>query len=123
MYYVYNTTVTAPELQSVSLDSTTATSVSLRWSVSSDSLVDRYVVMWEESNSAASVTVTISDPSATTYTLMGLESEATYSITVTASNAVGSTTSTPILVTTSKGMLHKRKYHNQFIVILILCSI
>ena len=55
MYYVYNTTVTAPELQSVSLDSTTATSVSLRWSVSSDSLVDRYVVMWEESNSAASV--------------------------------------------------------------------
>ena len=70
----------------------------------SDSLVDRYVVMWEKS---ASVTVTITDPSITTYTLMGLESEATHSITVTASNAVGSTTSTPVLVT-SKGMLHKR---------------
>ena len=88
----------------MSIDSTTATSISLRWSVSSDSLVDRYVVTWEKSNSAASVTVTITDPSATTYTLMGLESEATYSITVT---AVGSTTSTPILVTTSKGMLHE----------------
>ena len=88
----------------MSIDSTTATSISLRWSVSSDSLVDRYVVMWEKSNSATSVTVTITDPSVTTYTLMGLESEATYSITVTASNA--------ILVTTSKGMLHKRKYHN-----------
>ena len=85
------------------------TSITLRWSVSSDSLVDRYVVMWEKSNSAASVTVTITDPSVTTYiyTLMGLESEATYSITVTASNAVISTTSTPILVTTSKGMLHE----------------
>ena len=60
----------------------------LRLSVSSDSLVDRYVVMWEKSNSAASVTVTITDPSATTYTLMGLESEATYSITVTAFNVL-----------------------------------
>ena len=83
------------------------TSITLRWSVSSDSLVDRYAVMWEKSNSAASVTVTITDPSVTTYTLMGLESEATYSITVTASNAVISTTSTPILVTTSKGMFHE----------------
>ena len=92
----------------MSIDSTTATSISLRWSVSSDSLVDRYVAMWEKSNSVASVTVTITDPSVTTYTLMGLESEATYSITVTASNPVGSTTSIPILVTTSKGMLHKR---------------
>ena len=54
--------------------------------------IDRYVVTWEKSNSAASVTVTITDPSVTTYTLMGLESEATYSITVTASNAAGSTT-------------------------------
>ena len=92
----------------MNIDSRTATSISLRWSVSSDSLVDRYVVMWEKSNSVASVRVTITDPSVTTYTLMGLESEATYSITVTASNAVGSTTSTPILVTTSKGMLHEK---------------
>ena len=81
--------------------------------------IDRYVVTWEKSNSAASVTVTITDPSVTTYTLMGLESEATYSITVTASNAAGSTTSTPILVTTSKSMLLARKSHNY----LIQCSI
>ena len=99
---------TVPKLKHFSVDFTTATSITLRWSVSSDSPIDRYVVMWEKSNSAASVTVTITDPSATTYTLMGLESEATYSITVTASNAVGSTTSTPILVTTSKGMLHEK---------------
>ena len=81
----------------------------------SDSLVDRYVVMWEKSNSAASVTVTITDPSATTYTLMGLESETTYPITLTAFNVVQSTTSTPILVTTSKGMLFARKYYNYII--------
>ena len=97
---------TVPKLTTFSVVSTTATSITVRWSVSSDSLVDRYVVMWEESNSAVSVTVTITDPSATTYTLMGLESEATYSITVTASNAVGSTTSTPILVSTSEGMCY-----------------
>ena len=88
---------TVPKLKHFSIDSTTATSITLRWSVSSDSLVDSYVVMWEESNSAASVTVTITDPSVTTYTLMGLESETTYSITVTASNAVGSTISHPYL--------------------------
>ena len=103
------TAVTAPKLKMLSVDSTTATTITVRWSVSSDSLVDRYVVMWEKSNSAASVTVTITDPSATTYTLMGLESEATYSITVTASNAVGSTTSTPILVSTTEGMLYNRQ--------------
>ena len=103
------TAVTAPKLKTLSIDSTTATTITLRWSVSSDSLVDRYVVMWENSNSAASVTVTITDSSVTTYTLMELESEATYSITVTASNAAGSTTSTPILVTTTEGMLYNRK--------------
>ena len=103
------TAVTAPKLNTFSIDSTTATSITVRWSVSSDSLVDRYVVMWEKSNSAASITVTITDPSATTYTLMGLESDATYSITVTASNAAGSTTSTPILVSTTEGMLCNRK--------------
>ena len=86
------TAVTAPKLNTFSVDSTTATSITVRWSISSDSLVDRYVVMWEESNSVTSVIVTITDPSVTTYTLMGLESEATYSITVTASNAAGSTT-------------------------------
>ena len=111
-HFIYITTVTAPEIQTVSVDSTAATSITLRWSVSIDSLVDRHVVMWEKSNSAASVTVTITDPSATTYTLMGLESEATYSISVTASNAAGSTTSTPILVSTRKGMFQYRKHKN-----------
>ena len=101
--YFFPTAVTAPKLNTFSVDSTTATSITLRWSVSSDSLVDRYVVMWEKSNRAASVTVTITDPSVTTYTLMGLESETAYSITVTASNAVGSTTSTPVLVSTMEG--------------------
>ena len=94
---------TVPKLKHFSVDSTTCSYITLRWSIS---LVDRYVVMWEESNSAASVTVTITDPSATTYTLMGLESEATYSITVTASNAAGSTTSTPILVSTTEGICY-----------------
>ena len=81
--------------------------LTVRWSVSSDSLVHGYVVTWEKSHSAASVTVTITDPSVTTYTLMGLESEATYSISLNAFNGAVSTTSTPILVTMtdSEGML------------------
>ena len=112
------TAVTAPKPNTFSVDSTTATSITLRWSVSSDSPVDRYVVTSEESNSAASVTVTITDPSVTTYTLMGLESEATYSITVTASNAIGSTTSTPILVSTTEGML----YNIKCTALLTICS-
>ena len=89
-------------LKTLRIDSTTSNSITLKWGVSSDSNVDRYFVMWEESNNAASVTVTITDPSATTYTLMGLESDTTYSITVTVVSDIGSTTSTPILVSTSK---------------------
>ena len=109
MFVIHVAAPELTELTALSIDSTTATSITVRWSVSSDSLVDRYVVTWEKSNSAASVTVTITDPSVTTYTLMGLESETTYSITVTASNVVESTTTTPILVTTSKSMLLARK--------------
>ena len=88
-------------LQTLSIDSTTATSITLKWSVSSDSDVEKYIVTWEETNSVTSLTVTITDHSATTYTLMGLESDTMYSITVTVVNAIGSTTSTPILVSTS----------------------
>ena len=44
-----STSVTAPKLNTFSVDSTTATSITVRWSVSSDSLVDRFVVMWEKS--------------------------------------------------------------------------
>ena len=48
------TAVTARKPKTFSVDSITSTSITLRWSVSSDSLVDRYVVMWEKSNSVYS---------------------------------------------------------------------
>ena len=60
------------------------------------------MVMWQKATSEAStiLTVTITDAS-TSYTLRGLNSDTLYSITVMATNAAGSTTSVPILVSTS----------------------
>ena len=60
------------------------------------------MVMWQKANSEAStiVSATITDAS-TSYTLRELNSDTLYSITVTAANAAGSTTSVPILVSTS----------------------
>ena len=97
------TAVTSPSQPSVSVGSTAATSISISWSVpASDSVVDSYVVMWQKATSEAStiVTVTITDAS-TSYTLRGLSNDTLYSITVMANNAAGSTTSVPILVSTS----------------------
>ena len=58
----------------VNVDSTTANTISLSWSVPSDSVVDSYEVMWVSST-------TIGDGS-TSYTITGVEAEANYTITV-----------------------------------------
>ena len=83
----------------MSVDSTTATSISLSWSVPSGSLVHRYVVMWERDTSAGECpddvdqdSTTITDGS-TSHTIMELEEDSTYIITVRASNAIGSAVS------------------------------
>ena len=84
-----------PGEPSVSSDSTTATSISLSWSVPSGSVVDEYLIQWERDTSGAcpgedTDSTTISGGSATSHTIPGLEEDSTYTITVTASNGAGS---------------------------------
>ena len=73
----------------------TATSISLSWTISSDSVVTSYEVMWETddiggcSGGSDMDSTTITDGS-TSYDIMGLEEDSSYTITVTASNSAGS---------------------------------
>ena len=84
-----------PGEPSASSDSTTATSISLSWSVPSGSVVDEYLIQWERDTSGTcpdedTDSTTISGGSATGHTIPGLEEDSTYTITVTASNTAGS---------------------------------
>ena len=81
--------------------STTATTISLSWSVPSGSVVTSSEVMWQRSRSSAGTSGEITN-SSTSYTIEGLESGTFYSITVRVANAAGSTDSTLINVSTSK---------------------
>ena len=83
-----------PGTPRISIDNTTATSISLYWSVPSGSVVDSYEVMWQRDTSGEcpdededSTTITSGSNS---YEIMGLEEDSSYNITVTASNAAGS---------------------------------
>ena len=83
-----------PGIPRISIDNTTATSVSLSWSVPSGSVVDSYEVMWQRDTSGECPdededSISLTDGS-TSYDIMGLEEDSSYSITVTASNAAGS---------------------------------
>ena len=89
-------TVGAPE---VTVNSTTATTVSLSWT-SAGSVVDSYEVMWERNTSGEcpdenNGSTTITDGS-TSYTITRLEEDSSYIIVVKAANAVGSAVSDPI---------------------------
>ena len=82
------------------MSSTTATTISLSWSVPSGSVVDSYEVMWERDTSGECPdededSATITDGS-TSYTITGLEEDSSYTITVTATNAAGSAASEPV---------------------------
>ena len=75
---------------------TTATSISLSWSVPSGSAVDSYEVMWQRDTSGECSdedegSTTITDGS-TSYDIMGLEEDSSYTITVTATNVAGRST-------------------------------
>ena len=103
---MYLHAITAPGQPSVSVVSTTATSISLSWSISSGSLVDSYEVMWERDTSGecpdedeGSITIT---GSSTSHTIMELKEVSTYTINVTASNAIGSTVSEFVSEMTNK---------------------
>jgi len=82
------------------MDSTTAATISLSWSVPSGSVVNSHEVMWERETSGECPdedddSATITDGSAS-YTITGLEEDSSYIITVTATNAAGSVVSDPV---------------------------
>jgi len=74
----------------VTVNSTTATTISLSWSVPSGSVVESYEVTWEREGIRSSTTIT---DGSTSYTITRLEAEANYTITVAASNRAGSAVS------------------------------
>ena len=76
-----------------------ATSVSLSWSIPSDSVVTSYEVMWQEVNSAEMISGSLN---VTSYTIEHLQCTTPYTITATAHNAAGRNESLPIIITTGK---------------------
>ena len=90
----------APGQPSVTVNSTTATTISLSWSVPSGSVVYSYEVVWERDTSGECPdedegSATITDGS-TSYTITLLEEDSSYTITVNATNAAGSAVSDPV---------------------------
>ena len=85
---------TVPGQPTISVDSTTATSIFLSWSVPSGSVVDSYEVMWQRDTSGECSDEDEGSISliggSTSYDIMGLEEDSSYRITVTASNAADS---------------------------------
>ena len=84
----------------VTVSSTTATTISLSWSVSTGSVVDSYEVMWESSTTRECLgrdfhIITISGGS-NSHTITELVEGSSYTITVKASNATGSAVSDPV---------------------------
>ena len=82
-----------PAQPRVTVDTSTATSISLSWT-SAGSEVDRYEVMWQRDTSGECPdedddNIVLTDGS-TIYDIMGLEEDSSYSITVTARNVAGS---------------------------------
>ena len=91
---------TVPGAPVLILSLTSADSVTVSWTVSSGSVVERYDLMWSITGVQQPL-VTFSDTSsANTYTIEGLDvyDNVTVSISVTAVNAVGSNSSTPLII-------------------------
>ena len=76
-----------------------ASSISLSWSVSSGTVITSYEVVWIEAkggNSSSSMKLT-----STSYTITNLKSSTLYNTTVRATNVAGTTSSLPIIISTS----------------------
>ena len=77
------------------VSTTTATSISLSWSVSTGSVVTQYLVEWQRDTSVGCSyedqgNTTITDGSTVSYDIPELEENSRYIVTVTASNSAGS---------------------------------
>ena len=94
--------VSVPSRPSVSVGTITATSISLFWSVPSDSMVTSYEVMWRE----GATEITSGSLTTTSYTIQQLESNTStnYTIIVLATNIAGSTESLPIIFYTGNAV-------------------
>ena len=91
-YMIY----TVPDPPVITVDSTTATSITISGGVPSDSVANSYEVMWDTndvggcSGGSDMDSTTINSGSITSYEILELEEDSTYIITVTASNSAGS---------------------------------
>ena len=102
-----HSSVLPPSEPIVTVCAITTTSISLSWSVPTDQIVTISEVMWQASHnggptSNAETSGRITD---TSYTIKELESSASYVFTVTVTNVAGSTTSSPMIVITSEGVV------------------
>ena len=90
LYCIYIHSV--PDSPTISMDPpTTSTSITISWSISIDSVVDSYEVMWSSEecpNDVDEGNATINDGS-TSYTIDNLREGTNYNITVTATNVAG----------------------------------
>ena len=137
--------VSTPGQPFVTVISATSTSISLSWSVPSDSVVDNYVVTWQEissnaisgdsdysetNGSAGGDPITMADGDSgtsgsitdTSYTMEGLKSSTNYIITVTVTNAAGSRVSYPIRITTGKIQVYKMQCNTSLCYTVIICT-
>ena len=80
--------------------SISATSISLSWSVPSDSVVISSQVIWQVVDSSIGAFGSSGSLTDTSYTIEGLVTTTIYNITVIVTNTAGSTESQPIIVST-----------------------
>ena len=88
---------TPPKKPTVTVQSVTASTILLTWSVSTGSVVDTYDIEWRSGGEVG--TATISGETAM-YTITDLDSATSYAIVVTARNAAGSAQSNTVLAVT-----------------------
>ena len=86
--------------------STTATGISVSWTVPGGSVVERYEVVWEKNSPEECLdedvsSTTITDGSTST-TITGLEAATSYAIIVAVNNGTGSIASDRAIVTTGR---------------------
>ena len=87
----------------MSVASISATSISLSWSVPSDSVVISSQVIWQVVDSSIGAFGSSGSLTDTSYTIEGLVTTTIYNITVIVTNTAGSTESQPIIVSTGTG--------------------
>ena len=100
----YTCAVEPPDKPSVYVTSIEATSITLFWSVSSDSVVTSSEVMWQMISNGGNVNsgkrMTSGRLTSDNYTIESLKSSTMYNITITLSNSVGNTNSQSVLIST-----------------------